>query len=241
MQRCINVVCPRNVSLQRFPGPPGPPGPLVLRLLRVLWALRAPGSPGSPGPPRSSVCAPSLSSVQVLRALRVFRVPRALRLAPRWQSGAPVATWRKSGNLALTWQSGAQVAIWRTGGNLAASGAPAASGAQVAIWRPIGSRVMEDLCLPVASAISADVWFCAWSTRKTNSFSEDDMRGEAAMSTPGKVGGQQRTPVPKNSDQDTGRQENTANYARGKAGQTGEQQNFATHNGSALSTRGLWM
>ena len=129
----------------------------------------------------------------------------------------------------------AQVAIWHTGGDLAASGA------QVAIWRPFGSRVMQDLCLPAASANSADVWFRAWSTRKTNSFSEDDIRGPAAVSTPGKAGGLQRTPVPKNNDQATGRKENTAKYATGKAGQTGERQNLATHNGSALWTRGHWM
>ena len=77
--------------------------------------------------------------------------------------------------------------------------------------------------------------------RKTNSFSEDDMRAEAAMAAPGQVGGLQKSPAPTNDLLDTGKQNNTGNNATGVAGQTGERQNFATRNGSVLSTRGRWV
>ena len=149
-KRYIATLYKRCMPTQRFPGssgssgPPAPPGPLgspgpglsrlsgsspVFRLCSVL--VLSPGPPGSPGLPGP----------------------------PRPPSGAQVAIWRPSGNMAQKWQSGAHVAIWRTSGNLAHRRQSGGYGAQVAIWRPIGSRVMQDLCLPVASASSADVWY----------------------------------------------------------------------------------
>ena len=51
--------------------------------------------------------------------------------------------------------------------------------------------------------------------RKTKSFSDKDMRGEAAMVNPRKVGGLHRTPSPKSASQGAGRQENDPNDATG--------------------------